>query len=164
MSVVPCLPAHLCVSPQRPVAGPPRERVNIRSPLDLQHGPRGSKIEKTSSTSLNTYTTVKYICGDRVKRIHGQSRPKNPRSNALTRLPSTKTNKNAKGDPLRCFMGCSVLGCGAEPPQFWVLLIWLEPGISHVTWVHYDATMCLPCFVCSILPVLHFLRFDLCVL
>ena len=61
-------------------------------------------------------------------------------------------------------MGCSVLGRGAEPSQFWVLLIWLEPGISHVTWVHYDATMCLPCFVCSILPVLHFLRFDLCVL
>ena len=61
-------------------------------------------------------------------------------------------------------MGCSVLGRGAEPPQFWVLLIWLEPGISHVTWVHYDATMCLPCFVCSVLPVLHFLRFDLCVL
>ena len=138
-------------------------------------------------------------------------------------------------------MGCSVLGRGAEPRQFWVLLflllvvlleacsalsalsafrfsasdrasgsvfrvlrvicvperygvllslcafrtgitygaeagaeaqkcasvdkgIWLEPGISHVTWVHYDATMCLPCFVCSILPVLHFLRFDLCVL
>ena len=61
-------------------------------------------------------------------------------------------------------MGCSVLGRGAEPPQFWVLLIWLEPGISHVTWVHYDATMCLPCFACSILPVLHFLRFDLCVL
>ena len=61
-------------------------------------------------------------------------------------------------------VGCSVLGRGAEPPQFWVLLIWLEPGISHVTWVHYDATMCLACFVCSILPVLHFLRFDLCVL
>ena len=61
-------------------------------------------------------------------------------------------------------MGCSVLGRGAEPPQFWVLLIWLEPGISHVTWVHYDATMCLACFVCSILPVLHFLRFDLFVL
>ena len=61
-------------------------------------------------------------------------------------------------------MGCSVLGRGAEPPQFWVLLIWLEPGISHVTRVHYDATMCLPCIVCSILPVLHFLRFDLCVL
>ena len=61
-------------------------------------------------------------------------------------------------------VGCSVLGRGAEPPQFWVLLIWLEPGISHVTRVHYDATMCLPCIVCSILPVLHFLRFDLCVL
>ena len=61
-------------------------------------------------------------------------------------------------------MGCSVLGRGAEPPQFWVLLIWLEPGLSHVTWVHCDATMCLACFVCSILPVLHFLRFDLCVL
>ena len=26
--LVPCLPAHFCVSPQRPVAGPPRERVN----------------------------------------------------------------------------------------------------------------------------------------
>ena len=38
-------------------------------------------------------------------------------------------------------MGCSVLGRGAEPPHIWVLLIWLEPGISHVTWVHYDATM-----------------------
>ena len=61
-------------------------------------------------------------------------------------------------------LGCSVLGRGAEPPQFWVLLIWVNPGISHVTWVNYDATMCLPCFVCSILPVLHFLRFDLCVL
>ena len=31
MSVVLCLPAHLCVSPQRPVAGPPRERVNMHS-------------------------------------------------------------------------------------------------------------------------------------
>ena len=30
MSVVPCLPAHLCVSPQRPVAGPPRERITNR--------------------------------------------------------------------------------------------------------------------------------------
>ena len=29
MSVVLCLPAHLCVSPQRPVAGPPRERVTM---------------------------------------------------------------------------------------------------------------------------------------
>ena len=29
MSVVLCLPAHLCVSPQRPVASPPRERVSI---------------------------------------------------------------------------------------------------------------------------------------
>ena len=59
-------------------------------------------------------------------------------------------------------MGCAVLGRGAEPPVFWVLLIWLERGISHVTWVHYDATMCLACFVCSILPVVHFLRFGLC--
>ena len=71
---------------------------------------------------------------------------------------------NADKLALLHYLGCSVLGRGAEPPQFWVLLIWLEPGISHVTWVHYDATMCLPCFVCSILPVLHFLRFDLCVL
>ena len=33
MSVVPCLPAHLCVSPQRPVAGPPRERVRTAPDL-----------------------------------------------------------------------------------------------------------------------------------
>ena len=76
---------------------------HIRSPLDLQHGPRGSKIEKTSSTSLDTYTTMKYICGDRVKGVYGKSRANHPRMNALTRLPSTKTNINAKGDPLRCF-------------------------------------------------------------
>ena len=31
MSVVLCLPAHLCVSPQRPVAGPTRERVTTRA-------------------------------------------------------------------------------------------------------------------------------------
>ena len=82
---------------------------------------------------------------------------------------TTGRNRAAARVPLQsivqsAILGCSVLGRGAEPPQFWVLLIWLEPGISHVTWVHYDATMCLPCFVCSILPVLHFLRFYLCVL
>ena len=43
MSVVPCLPAHLCVSPQRPVAGPPRERVSTiyqwqeLNPAELTH-------------------------------------------------------------------------------------------------------------------------------
>ena len=37
-----------------------------------------------------------------MKGVYGQSRPRNPRMNALTRLQSTKTNKNAKGDPLRC--------------------------------------------------------------
>ena len=58
-------------------------------------------------------------------------------------------------------MGCAVLGRGAEPPQFRMLLIWLEPGISHVTWVHYDDKMCLACLVCWVLPVLHFLRFGL---
>ena len=59
---------------------------------------------------------------------------------------------------------CAILGRGAEPPHFWGLLIWLEPGLSHDTWVHYDATMCLPCLVCSALPVLPFLRFGLFVL
>ena len=37
-----------------------------------------------------------------MNRVYGQSRPKNPGMNALTRLPSTKTNINAKGIPLRC--------------------------------------------------------------
>ena len=44
---------------------------HIWSHLDLQHGPRGSKIEKTLSTSLNTYTKMKNICGDRVKGVYG---------------------------------------------------------------------------------------------
>ena len=70
---------------------------HIRSPLDLQHGPRGSKIQKTLSTSLITYTRMKNICGDRVKGVYGQSRPKNPQINALTRLPSTKTNNIPRG-------------------------------------------------------------------
>ena len=61
-------------------------------------------------------------------------------------------------------MGCAVLGRGAEPPHFGGWLLLLEPGLSHVTWVHYDATMCLACLVCSISPVLQFLRFDLFVL
>ena len=39
MSVVPCLPAHLCVSPQRPVAGPPRERVSIAR-HEYKQGPK----------------------------------------------------------------------------------------------------------------------------
>ena len=37
-----------------------------------------------------------------MKGVDGQSRPKNPRMNALTRLQITQTNINAKGDPLRC--------------------------------------------------------------
>ena len=63
-------------------------------------------------------------------------------------------------------IGCAALGCGAEPPppQFWGLSIWLEPGLSRVTWVHYDATMCFACLVRSVLPVWHFLRFGRVVL
>ena len=38
-----------------------------------------------------------------MKGVDGQSRLKNPRMNALGHLPSTETNKNAKGDPLRCY-------------------------------------------------------------
>ena len=45
-----------------------------------------------------------------------------------------------------CFVvwcvGCAALGRGAEPPQFWGLSIWLESGLSRVTWVHYDAPRC----------------------
>ena len=40
MSVVPCLPAHLCVSPQRPVAGPP---TGTRQLVDLCYGPPGAE-------------------------------------------------------------------------------------------------------------------------
>ena len=43
MSVVLCLPAHLCVSPQRPVAGPPRERVNLAASC-------GSAFGRTASS------------------------------------------------------------------------------------------------------------------
>ena len=36
-----------------------------------------------------------------MKGVDGQSRPKNPRMNALTRLPKHRNKQNAKGDPLR---------------------------------------------------------------
>ena len=91
-----------------------------------------------------------------------------PDPNGVTRslFPGPDEGSIASGleDDTAEKLGSAVLGRGAEPPQFWVLLIWLEPGISHVTWVHYDATMCLACLVCSVLPVLHFLRFCLFVL
>ena len=38
-----------------------------------------------------------------MKGVYGQSRPKGPRMNTLTRLPSTETNKHAKWEPLRCY-------------------------------------------------------------
>ena len=63
---------------------------------------KGDQRQRNVAIDLNTYTTMKYICGDRVKGVYGQSRPENPRMNALTCLPSTKTNKTAKGDPLQC--------------------------------------------------------------
>ena len=51
MSVVLCLPAHLCVSPHCPVAGPPRERVTSPSedddPEDPEN-PSGKKKKKKS--------------------------------------------------------------------------------------------------------------------
>ena len=55
------------------------------------------KDRKTSSVDLNKYTTMQYICGDRVKGVYGQSRPKNPRMNALTRLLNHRNKQNAKG-------------------------------------------------------------------
>ena len=70
---------------------------HIWSPLDLQHGPRGSKIEKTSSTSLNTYTGMKHICGDQVKRIYGQSRPKNPQIKPSAVSQAQKQTKMPRG-------------------------------------------------------------------
>ena len=37
---------------------------------------KGIKDRKTSSVDLNKYTTMKNICGDRVKGVYGQRRPK----------------------------------------------------------------------------------------
>ena len=54
-------------------------------------------------------------------------------------------------------MRCPRAWCGIHPS--FGLSIWLEPGLSCVTWVHYDASLCRPCLVCSVLHVLHFLRF-----
>ena len=62
-----------------------------------------------------------------------------------------------------CGMRCSRAWC-ATPLILGVVNMAGTRGLSHVTWVHYDATMWLPCLVCSILPFLHFLRFDLFVL
>ena len=38
-----------------------------------------------------------------MKGVYGRSRLKNPRMNALTRLPKHRNKQNAKGDPLRCY-------------------------------------------------------------
>ena len=39
---------------------------------------QGIKDRETSSVDLNTDTTMKYICGDRMKGVYGQSRHKIP--------------------------------------------------------------------------------------
>ena len=39
----------------------------------------------------------KNICGDRVKGVDGQSRPKNPRMNALNRLPKHRNKLKCQG-------------------------------------------------------------------
>ena len=74
---------------------------HIRSPLDLQDGPRGSKIEKRRDRSKYVYHNEIYMWRPSEGGIW-PIKAQNPRMNALTRLPSTKTNKNTKGDPLRC--------------------------------------------------------------
>ena len=70
MSVVLCLPAHLCVSPQRPVAGPPRERVKSVSPprgyphsrATRGHQPRAAR---RSSSQLAARSTAQQLAAQR---------------------------------------------------------------------------------------------------
>ena len=98
-------------------------------------------------------------------RLHSVGHPLSSQiSFPLVTFVSCFFHPTLRGNSFFTWDACVVVGRGAEPPQFWMLLIWLQPGISHVTWVHYDATLCLACFVCSILPVLHFLRIGLFVL
>ena len=141
------------------------------------HHREGGGVERKTNLTLLSYvciggetakwpnaaegeTVAAFLC------LFGMSDPPQRKSYFLLRVCFFLGGGSIRGGKCgrSCTVGYNVLGRGAEPPQFWVLLIWLEPGISHVTWVHYDATMCLACFVCSVLPVLHFLRFDLCVL
>ena len=140
---------------------PEKPRVSCPSLLKtLLHGEKVPKLASRALAGPNSQVGARQLRSWRAKSGLGAPKVSSWRA---------KTVKLARAkcpppDPTVGRVGCSVLGRGAEPPQFWVLLIWLEPGISHVTWVHYDATMCLACFVCSVLPVLHLLRFDLCVL
>ena len=55
------------------------------------------RLRNVVDRSKYVYHNEIYMCGDRVKGVYGQSRPKNPRMNALNRLPSTKTNKMPRG-------------------------------------------------------------------
>ena len=71
MSVVLCLPAHLCVSPQRPVAGPPRERVNsvvsrlcFAFSLTLLHCPAVGKVGKPRWG----HPLVEFVIVDKIRR------------------------------------------------------------------------------------------------
>ena len=66
MSVVLCLPAHLCVSPQRPVAGPPRERVKITHEERAERLVANMKsIQKLCAwqPSANDEKLSKVVCG-----------------------------------------------------------------------------------------------------
>ena len=72
------------------------------------------------------------------------------------------TTKKVCGKEEDVVLGCSILRRGAERPEFWVLLIWLEPGMLHgctmmqqyafhVSFARYCpfCTFCDLIFVCS---------------
>ena len=100
-------------------------------------------------SEVSSISTITRSCGHPYP---GSVRP------AFGRSTWTASYLSFLADGMRCSRGWS-----GTPPNLG-LLIWLEPGLSHVTWVDYDATMCLACLVCSILLVLHHLRFGLFVL
>ena len=69
MSVVLCLPAHLCVSPQRPVAGPPRERVSGGGGSNTTHAllspdPETLPLGEVSRTATGEFLGTKGLQGE----------------------------------------------------------------------------------------------------
>ena len=93
MSVVPCLPAHLCVSPQRPVAGPPRERVKsgaleamlhrrgVTQPSRATRGHQPRAARRSSAAQLAARSAAQRLAAQRSgSQRHSATAPSSSRS------------------------------------------------------------------------------------
>ena len=96
MSVVPCLPAHLCVSPQRPVAGPPRERVTTLANSSATDTIIHSGAHATLTTNITTTPPGSGLAGNRTAeraRHHPHALPTRVVHGSATRPPPASPDR-----------------------------------------------------------------------